>query len=175
MKLSKGESLNQIKRVIINKKNDVITALQSSYVEVPENISNNELFNVVMKTLVKGNGYFVYHLTQVISDGEVPETSNADGAGWNAASQISTGLFAWMQNKNNLEIAQIQADSADSQNQAALELAKIQEQIQQDKLRSTSSGGGDGGKDNSTIIIVGIIGAVLLIGTISTIVLIKKM
>lgn len=176
MKLTKKQTLGLIKKAIIDKKSDVILALKKASVSVPEGTTNSQLLDIVMTNVEEGNGYFIYYLSQVIVQDlkeKLNSTSNADGQSvdWGGmGTSVIGGIGDFIVSSNNLKMAQIQADAAKAKAEADKELAKLGGYPYPPPV-NTNSGGV---KDMSTIIITSIIGGVVLLGTIITVVLLKK-
>jgi len=200
MKSTKEQSLKQIERAITSNRDGVIDALKKSFITVPVKVNDNEILDLVMYNLKNGNGFLIYHLTDLIVANEIvgeessnifgwgktptttpnttPTTSTTGtGANWGAigsiGSTVATGLSSWMNSQAQKDIAKSQAEAAANQNYTALQLAKIQQEMQNRELASRGLGG-QSQKDNSGIIIASIIGGVLLIGTVVTLVVLKN-
>ena len=84
----KEESLNQIERAILTRKEDVIKSLNDSYIEVESNINDNDLLSLVMSALKDGNGYFVYYMTKVIMKDE----SSEENSNWLGLGKVETNI-----------------------------------------------------------------------------------
>ncbi|MHA1988274.1 MAG: hypothetical protein ACW98D_16685 [Promethearchaeota archaeon] len=144
-------------------------ALKKSFVDVSSNISDKDLFLVIERELIKGNGYLLYHLSVLLksemntSNGEYK--SNTWGQVLQGVAPLLGGLFGGKKGDDGQAMAQAQAQAQNDQMMMQFQMA--QQQAQADAQRRDAQKRDDDARRRSTnMMVFGGIGAVVVIGLV---------
>lgn len=186
MKTTKDNVIRMINQTIIDNKSSVIRALRDSKVEVSSSISDRDLAKLVMTELNKGNGYLMYNLGQVLDSkfDIAQEMSNAEGEkkgffgsigdffsknkdAIGAGASLLGGLFGG--GKGEPASTGTTPPSSD-QNAIMMQMQLAQQQQQQQFAAAERARREDeAARRRNALLIGGIVGGVLIIGTVITI------
>jgi len=183
MKTSNEKIYTIISDTIEKNKTQVIDALNNSLVVVSEDITDKDLFANVKNEIIKGNGYLIYNLGKVIDGVRTPQEKKSNGEGG--------GFGAWMSNPQNQELVgmgagllgnlfnsggnEVPPPNNDMSNQMMIQfqLAQQKAQAEADRERAESRARGD--KQRSlNMIIAGVVGALVIAGGATAIIMSKK-
>ena len=182
--MEKKQVIYYIDKTIRNRPSEVVDALNKSGVIIPDYARPDDMRNLIISEVKKGNGYLLYYLGEVITK-EVPQSgerhSNALPAVLGAISSgtgiLSTigGWFGGGGDKDAEKLAQQQRYQELKQQKALQKQMKIaQSQANAQQILLDAQRQERKAKGNRTIIAVSVVGAALLIETNKTIVTIKK-
>ena len=180
MSLDKRETTRLIMSAIRDNRNEVINAINNSNigVDIDDSVSDIQLYRVIVSEIRNGNGFMLYNIRKVVS-GTEEEKSNWISAVVAAATTlygVYQGDKAATEAKEQLD-KQTFADNLSKAEQQAMMLEKmeiyranaIREGINADLTLEAKKE-----KSKRTIISLSIIGGVIIIGAITTVLILKK-
>ena len=183
--MTEEERISIIKNTINNRRTEVIKALMDSDIVIPEISSNKDLLHIIISEVKNGNGYLIYNLGEVITKEIEPKKEKKSNiAPLVGAALISTGggllggLFGGGGDKAQKE-AQKQAQAAaaaQAAQEAAIQKQMIIAQSQQNAEQIAANVDIQNRKASTarTLTVIGMIGGALLIGTVITVLILKK-
>lgn len=134
MEYSKKQILLMIKNAIISNKDDVIAVLKKSNIDVPDNVSGNDLLDLVMTNIINGNGYLMYNMTVLLTHLEDLERKKYSNvvvtAIVTAATAVYQGLSSWVASDKAKYEANQEAERAEKLAKDEVEIAKTKKQNQ---------------------------------------------
>ncbi len=204
MENNKNESVAYIVATITKNRTGVLEALRKSEVAVNDNINENNLLNLILSEINKGNGFLIYYLGNVIDNTlALDKKSNSDGttswytpytfggSGTASTGTSSTGSTGsgdtqnWFQKNEgliNLGAAMLGGllggrDKTPATPTGGSSIDQYQAARYQAELeaeRLRNAAKNANPPKNNTVLIVSIIAGALLIGTIITVIVIKN-
>lgn len=181
--MKRSQIISLIDNAILNRKGEVMNALQESGVVAPVGISDTDYRNIIIREIENGNGYLVVYLGSVIDKDLEPKTEKKSNiAPLVGAALISTGggllggLFGGGgDDKAAQQAAQAQAAAQAAQQKAMQkQMAIAASQQAANEMLSQTNRQNQKAKTQRTVITLSIIGGTLLIGAVAAILIIKK-
>lgn len=167
--MTKEQILNLIQATILNNRIGVISALKKSYVDVNPDIDNKQLFYVIEREFINGNGYLVYHLG-VLMEKELAGEGKEKHSNWvQAVAAILPALGGLFGGGKDNSAAQAQAAAAaQNQQQMMMQFQMAQQQAEAARQQREEQARREDAarRRGNTLIIVGIVGAVIITGGI---------
>lgn len=175
------DEIKIISKSIDNRKGEVLSSLKSSGINVNPNSSKEELLGIIISQVRKGNGYLVYNLGEVINK-DLEKKSNllpiAAGLILTTGSTIIGkigGFFGGSVDKDAERAADLsrqQSIRAEAEMVRKMQIAASKAQAK--KIASETKEKERKSKIKRTIITLSVIGGALIIGTIVTVLILKK-
>lgn len=179
--MNKEDVYSVIKLSIANNRAGVVDALNKSLVKINTETRDDELFYIIEREILNGNGFLVYHLEDVIKDASRDSASNfsnttssASGDAWlgavTAVIPLVGGLFGG--GKNNSASNQ-QAQAALNQQQMMMQYQMAQQAAENAKAQQVAEqqARDAAARRSNNMMIFGIIGGIIVFGGIMAIVL----
>jgi hypothetical protein len=172
--LTRNELYGFIKRAIVNRRFEVLSALKLSNVSVQDDINNNDLFNLIISSLKEGNGYLLYYLEVIINREQNPKAYS------NLAPIVAVGvsllpsLFGGRKKDNHAQML-AQQNEANRQMVRQYEMIKSQSLLQaQERREELDRQERKEERKSRNKIIFGIVGGAVVIGGLITFMIYKK-
>jgi hypothetical protein len=167
------EALKLMKKTIKANKGGVVTALRQSFVKVPNNISDDNLYFLITDELVnKRNGFLVYHLGTVMDEQDTSNFEAKSNFDIGSLFPIGSKLGLFGGGKDKQPTAPAGPDPMMLQMQMAQQQA--QQQAQRERAEAQARRDEADRKRKTNMMIFGIVGGVVVIGGITTAILMSR-
>jgi len=177
MKSSNEKIYKILNKTISDDKSKVVEILRKSKVDVPSEPTKKDLFFIVNKEIIKGNGYLIYNLGRLIDEiyGTEPIEKMSNGSG--------DGFGAWMSNPDNQQLVGMGAGllgnlfntggdnaappSNDTNNQMMMQFQLAQQQAQAEAARRRTEREEAAARRSQNTMIIGLVSIVVIGGAIA--------
>ena len=175
--MTKEEIFTLIQTSIKNDRLGVLKALKDSYVAVNPLISDKELFLVIEREFIRGNGFLVYHLGKVMKQ-QVESTDGEKKSNWiQAVAAILPalgGLFGGGKKDDGGAAAAAAAQQNQQQMMIQFQMAQQQAAAEAQARKEEQRREDEASRRRSNMMIFGGIGGVVVIGLVIFLVVRKK-
>jgi hypothetical protein len=174
--------IDEVAKLIVEDKKDIVKLLRKEGINVSINDTQQVIANAITKEIANGNVKFTDKLSKMVASRRVDskivieiaekskkdKTLSAEGTFWN-----KVGDFLSNEKVQDAAATVISTALQNSFNKSSIQETQENQDALNERLAVNQMYGNQSSSSNKTLLIVGVVGGILLLGTILTIVIMK--